>query len=435
MTLISTDLLDHSLVQNLSQLDFFIRVIVATGIGFVIGLEREHASISEKSKVMAGVRTFSFIALLGLLMTFLSLLLSPLIFIVGFMSVLVMVGLSYWITAKNGDIGGTTELAILLTYVLGATTLIGYIELSLALTVVIVVLLSIKLQLQNVIGQITYDELYAFIQFVVLALLIFPFLPDKFFGPYNVFNPREVGWIILLTSGFGFFGYLLIKFMGPDRGIVLSGILGGLVSSTLVTWVFSKKSKETPQLSDHCAVAILLASCIMVIRVFIWIFIFKKALLVRMAPPLFLILIAGLSVVYWLYYHQKSKEVIDTEIPKGRPLNLSEALFFGILYTAILFIVSYAHDKFGTQGTYISSFIASLTDIDAITISMSKLAGVAIEFITAENAILIATISNTLVKIGIALSVGSTELKKHVVLGYAIIFLAAIAGFIWININ
>jgi uncharacterized membrane protein (DUF4010 family) len=188
-----------------------------------------------------------------------------------------------------------------------------------------------------------------------------------------------------------------------------------------------------PQLSHHCAVAILLASCIMVIRVFIWIFIFKKNLLMSLALPLFLILLSGLLVAYWLYFHQKSEETIHTDIPKGKPLNLGEALLFGILYTAILFVVSYSHDKFGTQGTYISSFIAGLTDIDAITISMSKLAGDSIEFITAENAILIATISNTLVKIGIAISVGSYELKKHVVVGYSIIFSAAILGFLWIN--
>lgn len=383
---------------------------------------------------MAGIRTFAFISLLGMMTTMLSFWLSPWVFIVGFVSIIVMVGLSYWLTANKGDIGGTTELAILLTFVLGSMTFLGYFELSLALTVVIVVLLSLKFKLKSIIGQITYDELYAFIQFVVLALLIFPFLPDRYIGPYEVFNPRELGWIILLTSGFGFLGYILVKFLGPGKGIILSGLLGGLVSSTLVTWIFSKKSKENPELSHYCAVAILLASCIMILRVCIWVFIFNRTLLPALLPAMMLILTSGLGVAFWLYRHQqKSGQDMISEIPGGSPLNLSEAFFFGLLYTAIIIVVSYAHDRFGDQGTYISSFIAALTDIDAITISMSKLAIDSIAVPTALNAILIATLSNTLVKIGIALTMGSKELRIHVALGYAIIFISAIIGFLWLN--
>src|SRR5690606_36108287 len=152
-----------------------------------------------------------------------------------------------------------------------------FVEASLASTVVVMVILSLKLKLQNIIGQITNTEMYALIKFVVLVLLIFPFLPDRTVDPFDIFNPRELGWVIILISGLGFVGYLLMKFFGGDRGILITGIMGGLVSSTITTLVFSKKSKEAPELSRNCAVAISSASTIMVVRVFALVFIFNKA--------------------------------------------------------------------------------------------------------------------------------------------------------------
>ena len=253
-------------------------MVVAAGIGLVIGLEREYASLAEKEKSFAGIRTFVLVVLFGFLTAFLSIIFNHWILIGGLFSTVAIVAVSYWVSANSGQIGGTTEFATIIAFLLGCTTFMGFVEVSLALTVIVVVLLSLKVKLKSIIGQISQDELYAFIRFVVLALLIFPFLPNQTFGPFDVFNPQELGWVIVLTSGLGFIGYLLMKFLGSDRGILLTGILGGMVSSTVVTWVFSKKSKEVPALSRSCAVAILAASTIMVIRVFVWVIIFNRTL-------------------------------------------------------------------------------------------------------------------------------------------------------------
>jgi uncharacterized membrane protein (DUF4010 family) len=418
---------------QLTQVEFFIRLLVATGIGLVIGLEREHTSISGKGENFAGLRTFVLVVILGFLATFVSTILTPWILVGGLLTTMVIVAVSYWVSSTKGEIGGTTEFATLLAFLLGSTTFMGFIQESLAIMVIMVVLLSLKVELKRFVGQITHAELYAFIKFVVLSLLIFPFLPNETFGPYDVFNPRELGWVVVLTSGLGFAGYLLMKFLGSDRGILFTGIIGGLVSSTVVTWVFAKKSKEAPALSRNCAVAILAASTIMVIRVIVWVMIFNRALLPALMIPMALVFLAGIGTSIFLYRQQKSLPKVTTDFPLGEALNLREALFFGFLYTGILFLVSYANHQYGAKGIFLSSAIAALTDIDAITISVSKLAGDTVSLVTAQNAILLATLCNTIVKIGIALWAGSKDLRKYVLIGYGLVFVAGLIGFIILN--
>ncbi|GGK44626.1 MULTISPECIES: MgtC/SapB family protein [Flavobacteriaceae] len=428
---------DSFLVQlqdfQLTQLEFLIRILVTVGIGFVLGLEREFSQFSEKEEVFAGVRTFTLVALLGFLAAFLSLTFTYWFFIAGFLSVVCIVAISFWVSAHQGSIGGTTEFATILTFLLGALTLIGAINASLALTVVIVVLLSLKVKLRTIIGQITQKELYAFVRFVIIALLILPFLPNNYFGPYNVINPREVGWVIVLTSGFGFIGYVLMKFLGTDKGILLTSILGGLVSSTVVTFTFSKKSSETPTLSQNYAVGIFAAATIMVIRIFLWVYIFNYEMLNGLLIPLSIVFCTALGVTFFFYKKQPTKPHFKEKMQLGDPLNIKNAAFFGIFYIGILLLVSYASTAYGAKGIYISSAISALSDIDAIAISVSKLGGSTINFLTAQNAILLATLANTLVKIGIAIWTGSKALKKYVLIGYSFIFIAGIMGFIILN--
>ncbi|HCE53781.1 MAG TPA: MgtC/SapB family protein [Lutibacter sp.] len=428
-----TDLLIQIENLQLTELDFLIRMLVTVGIGFVLGLEREFSKHSKNMEVFAGIRTFTIVALLGFLTTYLSIIFTYWIFIAGFLGVLSIVAISYWVTSVKGEIGSTTEFAVIFTFLLGGLILVGSINLSLALTVVTLVLLSLKLTFRTMIGQLTQNELYAFVRFVVVALLILPFLPNEFYGPYDVINPREVGWIIVLISGIGFVGYILMKFLGTDRGILLTSILGGLVSSTFVTFTFSKKSKETPELSKIYAVGIFAAATIMVIRVLLLVFIFNKAMLAGLVLPLFIVLLTAFGIALFFYKSQFGKPHTIDKIVLGDPLNIKNAVFFGIFYMGILLLVSYANHIYGAKGIYVSSAISALTDIDAIAISVSKLGGTTMNFLIAQNAILLAVLSNTVVKIGIAVFMGSIALKKYVLIGYGCIFIAGIVGFLVLN--
>lgn len=418
---------------QLTEFDFLIRMLVTAGIGFVLGLEREYSQFSEKGEIFAGLRTFTLVALLGFLTAYLGITFTYWIFIAGFLGVVTIVSISYWVTSNEGKIGSTTEFAIIFTFLLGGLVLVGSINLSLALTVITLVLLSLKLRLKSMIGQLTQKELFAFVRFVVIALLILPFLPNEFYGPYEVINPREVGWIIVLTSGIGFVGYILMKFLGTDRGILLTSILGGLVSSTLVTYTFSKKSKETPELSQNYAVGIFAAATIMVLRIFLFVFIFNKTMLIQLTIPLLIILLATFGIALYFYNKQFEKQHAVDKIVLGDPLNIKNAVFFGVFYMGILLLVSYANHAYGSKGIYLSSAISALTDIDAIAISVSKLGGTTMNMLIAQNAILLATLANTVVKIGIAFFTGSRQLKKYVLVGYGFVFIAGIIGFLVLN--
>ena len=351
---------------------------------------------------------------------------SPVIYITIILSVVILTGLSYYITATRGDIGATTEFSIIISFFLGTLVLMGKLDISLATMVVVVVLLKAKLQLRSIVGKITAEELYDFIRYVVIALLIFPFLPDQSYGPYDALNPREIGWVIILTSGLGFIGYILMKFLGAGRGILLSGIIGGLVSSTAVTWVFAKKSRENEGISQSCATAILAASSIMVLRVFVWTYIFNRALFNDIFVRIAIVFLAAIGVAIYFYLKQQKKDKTDSSIRQGKPLDLPGALVFGIIYIVILLVVNYANEQMGDEGLMISSAIAGLSDVDAITITISKLATEVEGFAIFENAILIAIISNTLVKMGIAFWAGSKELRKFLYIGYGLMIAVSI---------
>lgn len=417
---------------TLTQGEFIIRLLVVIGIGSVIGLERQYSAMKENSHGFAGIRTFIFLVLLGFIAGMFYFLFSPWVFVAVFLGVSILIAVSYWFTATQGDRGSTTEFTSLIAFVLGSMTLIGLIEISLMITVLVVVVLSSKFRIKTIVGAITAEELYDFIRFVVIALLIFPFLPDQTYGPYDVLNPKEIGWVIILTSGLGLVGYILTKFLGPKKGILLGGIVGGLVSSTAVTWVYAKKSKENESLAASCATAILAASSIMFIRVLIWTFIFNQTLFNRLLPAISLVFLSAIGITLYIYFKRQTKQLNETEIPLKKPLDLKGAMVFGAIYTVILLVVSYANENLGESGTLISSAIAGFSDIDAITISVSKLSGLKLDLGIASLAILIAAISNTLVKMGIGIYAGSPALKKNLLIGYGTVFLTALVSFIFL---
>jgi len=411
---------------QLTQSDLLIRAGVATGIGAIIGLEREYAGIREPPHGFAGIRTFILITLFGFLATLSYYLLSPAVYISALAAVILITGISYYITASKGEIGATTEFSVLISFFLGTFACLGLIEISLMITVLTVVLLSAKFRLQAIVGQISAEELYDFIRFVVIGLLIFPFLPDEGYGPGDVLNPREIGWVVLLTSGLGFAGYLLLKFLGPHRGILLGGLVGGLISSTAVTWVYAKRSREHAEWSINCAIAILAASSIMILRVMVWTYVFNHTLFKTLLLPCALLLTAGLGTTLFLFLRKRREDTIDAVIRSGKPLDLHGALLFGLIYTLILLAVYWANELMGDRGLLLTSTMAGLTDIDAITISLSKMAGRNLLTEFAARAVLVATLANTLVKLGIGLWAGSPALRPFLIAGYGLIFLTGI---------
>jgi uncharacterized membrane protein (DUF4010 family) len=172
----------------------------------------------------------------------------------------------------------------------------------------------------------------------------------------------------------------------------------------------------------------------MVVRVFLWVFIFNKALLTGLILPLSILFAAAAGATIYFYIKNKMDHTTETNLPLGKPLELTNALLFAALYVAILLVISYANDYFGNEGIFITSGIAGLSDVDAISISISKMSVVTIPAKTAQNAILIATLANTLAKFAIALWASSRQMRKNIFIGYGLIFLAAIVAFVILNL-
>lgn len=419
---------------ELSQVDFLLRLVVATGVGFVIGIEREHHSMEKEREFFAGVRTFIFIVLLGFLSSLLSMVLSPWVFVITLAGFISIVAVAYWGKRQKGNVGGTTIVAMIISFLLGGVVLLGYIEVALPIMVLIVLALSLKVRLHNLIGRLTREELLAFISFVSIAALLIPFLPDTNTGPYEAINPYEIGWVVILVSGLSFLAYILVKFLGTDRGIVLSGILGGVVSSTAVAWIFSHKSQKTPGIAVSSAIAILAASTLMVPRVFVWVYIFDRSLVTPLLLPLAILFAGGIIVSYIFYRQFRPDDKNEAELQLDNPLSLRGAILFAILYMGILLLVEFANDKLGSSGTYLTSVVAALPNIDAITISMAKLGGASIARQVALNAILLATLSNTIVKVAISLWFGSKSMRKYILIGFGVIFACGLLGFVVLNL-
>lgn len=404
---------------------YLISLLVATGIGLIIGLEREFQKLPTKDH-FAGIRTFPLVSILGCITTHVAHSFSPWLIIgVGFAFIL-FVSVTFFIRANAGHSGITTEISLMITFFLGVMTAYQLIREALAAAVITTTLLSLKGQFHLIISRLTEDELFAFIKFIILAMLLFPFLPDVPYGPNGIVNPQEIGLVVVIVSSLNFIGYLLVKFSGMRKGILLTAFFGGLFSSTAVTWVFSSRScSEESSHSNLYAAGITLASSIMFLRVALIGLIFNNAIFMQMLVPCGLMSLTGLVSTFFLTRKNKNTKV-TSPLELGNPLNILNAVGFGLLYLGISFFVFYANEYLGKQGLVISGLISGLADVDAITIAMAKLGLVQDKLDIAALVIIVAMVSNTLVKIIISFIKGTRELRRMVSLALGITMLAGI---------
>jgi len=403
----------HSITEFIDT--YILGVLISMGIGLIIGLEREYDKLKEE-KGIAGIRTFPIVTILGFSLGNLTELFTPWVLIASLAAFIMFLALNQF-SQKQEEYGHglTTNLALIATFILGVMVSVEYYRDAVATAVIIVTLLSLKTRFRSVISNITSEELFAFIKFSIVALLILPFLPNKTYGPDNLLNPFEIGSIIVIVSFLNFIGYFLVKFIGSQKGIILTAILGGLISSTAVAWNYASSSKESPELSKKYSAGIIIASAIMFPRLALLAYIFNNTILINLVLPFGLL--TAICVIATLLLMRKDDPKPDTNIKLGNPLNMLNAIKFGAVYVIISFAVFYSNQFFGESGLYYSALIAGLADTDAITISMSKFSLNGDNLTLASSVIIAATISNMLVKLGITAFKGSKAAGKLV--GYA----------------
>jgi uncharacterized membrane protein (DUF4010 family) len=413
------------------DISIILKFLISFAIGALIGIERERKQFQVKE--FAGIRTFMLIAVLGTSSAFLSTF-YPYFIIIAFLGFAAMVGLSYIMTnRKNGDIGITTEVTALLTFILGALCFTDEgLRIVPVLAIIITTLLAIKPYLHTFARKISQNEIINTLKFLIIAFVILPLLPDQAFGPFYVFNPYQIWLIVVFISGISFAGYILMKFMGAEKGINVTGIIGGLVSSTAVTAAMAARVKESDLIIRAAVFATVVASSMMFLRVLFVVAVINPNLISTLAAPMLSMGVVGIILSFLAWKTTKIRD-FSGDLKLKNPFSLRPALIFGLLFTGILFASKIAEIYFGDAGVYIASIISGIADVDAITISMALLAGDNI--ITpdvAVTAITLAAISNTIIKFLIAMFLGTRKFGYMIGMIFAFIIFAGLLAIFFV---
>jgi uncharacterized membrane protein (DUF4010 family) len=294
--------------------------------------------------------------------------------------------------------------------------------------VVATFLLSAKPTTHRLARTLSREDVASTLKFLIVAVVVLPLLPDRTFGPLDVLNPFDVGRLIVLISALSFVGYVGIRLLGPERGLGLTGVVGGLVSSTAVTLSMAGRARERAELGVPAAMAVVLASTIMFVRVYAIVAVVNPALAPRVAFPMAAATVAGLAASLWLWLRSRRAGAGGTPVAFKNPFELSQALKFALLFAVVLLGTKAAAIHLGTAGTYAAGVLAGSTDVDAITLSMARLAGGQVAAQVAATTIFLGVASNTVVKAVMAAVIGGWAFGRRVAWALLAMLVAGSAG-------
>ncbi len=387
----------------------FIQLGIAIAIGFIIGLERGwKGRAAEEGMRVAGLRTFGLIGLLGGLWGLLSQSYGQWLLGFAFLALAAMLVVGHTISVTvTKDYGITTSVAALITFALGATAVTGAIHIAVTGAIVTAMILGLKPVLHGWVRHLDYDELSAILKLALIWIVILPVLPDRGYGPWQAINPYEIWWLVVLIAGISFAGYVAIKVVGASKGLLITGFLGGLVSSTAAAINLSKLAQNRSRVAVICG-AILLAESIMFPRLLLEIAVVKRELLIPVLLPL--LLMTGIMLVGVFLLWQKQTRSNEEKLPVTNPFQIKMALQFGLFLAVIMFLARAFMAWFGETGIYLVALVSGFADVDAITLSLASMAGKDLTANTAVNGIIIAAIVNTLFKTMLALFIAGQQM-------------------------
>ena len=397
--------------------------------GIAVGIERQWSGHADgPSARFAGLRTFTMLGLVaglsGVLWT--SGLTGPALVLLAGAAALVVIAYQ---AASRHDIDGTTEVAALVVLAAGVLAGSGRTTIASAIIAVTLLLLVEKRQLHGLVSKLDIVEVRAGARFAVMAAVILPLLPEGPFGPYGGVRPRQLWALVLFFSGLSFVGYLARRAAGPRAGYALAGALGGIVSSTSVTLTFSRLSAEHPSLGRSIAAGVMGANVMLFPRVLIAAVALAPAVALALWPLFVAPALAG-AALFWLGVRGGGKTAAP-ETDKN-PLQLVAALQMAVIFQIVLFGVALATARFGQQGLLGSAALLGLTDVDALTMSMSRMATSGEAAVPdVARAIALGVLVNTLVKFMLAVVFGRGAYRPLAAGG--LLLMAALLGVaLWI---
>lgn len=391
---------------------------VSMGVGLLIGLERQQAMARKEGETTpAGLRTFPLFALAGSLVVLLGGVSSalPAAGVVALVALLAAHRLGLAPDAR--EVGVTTEAAAVVTFLLGmlavAVDVVPHTQTRLSVVagagVVVALLLSVKPRLQLLVARISEADLFATLQLLVVALVALPLLPDEGFGPFLALNPARTGRMILLIGGVSYVGFLASRLLGTGRGLIVTGFVGGLVSSTAVTLSMARRAKDEPSAAPSCVLAIAAANAMMVARVVAIVAVLAPPLLPSVLVPLLVMLVTG--VVGTLPLVKSAREAhARGNLSVENPFELKSAVVLGLLFSAVVVVAHAIRATLGDKALVLAGFAAGLTDVDAITVSTATLVNDGLATGIAAATVLAAVASNTALKTAVAFGTGGKDI-------------------------
>ena len=402
-------------------------------LGALVGIEREKRKAEEgETGGIAGLRTFTLLALFGAAAGWLAReTSSPWILAAGLLIVGAFVVAGYFIAVRsNPDATGlTTEVAAVVVFLLGAMVMLGFSELAIGLGVVTAAVLAYKQPLHSFVDKLGWDDVYAGLRLLIATFIALPLLPDKPIDPWGALNPYSLWLLVILISSLSLVGYVLTRMLGPARGTALTGLTGGLVSSTAVTLSFAKEGRNNLQNAAALTCGILLAWAVMFVRVIVLVAVVNRALLIHVLVPFLVmaVVVGGFAVALYFRGGSKDGTAAKGDLNVQNPFSLTEAAKFAALFAVVLLAVKIVQEHFPPSGLYAVAALAGLTDVDAITLSMSEFAKSG-EARIAVIAIVIAALTNTIVKCGMAFVIAGPAFGKPLLIATAATLLAGLGA-------
>jgi uncharacterized membrane protein (DUF4010 family) len=412
-----------------------LRLAVAGLVGLAVGIEREWSGhATGPGARFAGARTFLLFGLSGGVAGLLAdrgyTPLSAALLLGG----AALVVAAYAIVARRGGddaVDGTTEAAALAVLALGVLAGLAETRLAAAAGAVMVLALREKSAIHGFVRRLDEVELRAALQFAVLALVLLPILPQGPYGPWGGVRPRELWGVVLLVSGLNFAAYIARRAIGESHGTAVAGMLGGLVSSTAVSLTFARQSRIRPASAVPLALGVIGGCTVLLPRLLVISLLLRPALAATVAPfflpPLLVgVLLLGLGL-------RRAGQADGSSTPEGRtPLHLGSAILLALGFQAVLLVMAFIRERFGEVGVLTSAGLLGLTDMDALTLSMTRLAAEAGRLQLAALAMAIGVLSNTLLKLTVVVTVGQGAFRRRAGLSLVLLALASGVG-VWIG--
>jgi uncharacterized membrane protein (DUF4010 family) len=268
------------------------------------------------------------------------------------------------------------------------------------------------------------------VRLLIATFIALPLLPNEPIDPWGALNPYKLWLLVILISSLSLIGYVLTRLLGANRGVALTGLMGGLASSTAVTLSFAKEGREKPEIANALGCGILLAWAVMFVRVPVLVAVVNRALLAPLLVP-FLVMAATVGAFAAFYYFRdgstEKRGSAKGEVDVKNPFSLMAASKFGVLFAVILLAVKIVQQTMPPSGLYAVAALSGLVDVDAITLSMAEFAKSG-EARVAVISIVIAALSNTLVKCGMAFAVAGLTSGKPLLIATAATLFAGLAA-------